>query len=227
MSEKKNASLSCGQLLKQARLAKLPSLSEADVAKKLYLNEQIIIDIENDDYQHIPNLTYARGYVRNYAQYVGAPVEIVLAAFSELEWQGKKQADFEAFIPAEDKPMLYGGQVHQPIRSLYVGTKNMGSRFFTKIFALILILIILAAGAVWWWHQHSVAPIAQAVVAAPIENAIPTASSAKTNNASPDTSATSATTSPAPAASSTTLPYVPAKHFHHAEHTHSDTEGDA
>ncbi|MBT1444898.1 DUF4115 domain-containing protein [Shewanella sp. JM162201] len=61
---------SLGQILKAAREAK--NLSVADVATALHLRPSIVTNIEADDFSHIANATYIRGYVKNFARIVEA-----------------------------------------------------------------------------------------------------------------------------------------------------------
>ncbi|QMU60167.1 MAG: DUF4115 domain-containing protein [Gammaproteobacteria bacterium] len=62
-------SVSIGALLSNARTAM--ALSQADVAEQLNLPKHIIQAIEVDDYESLPESTYIRGYLRNYARVVG------------------------------------------------------------------------------------------------------------------------------------------------------------
>lgn len=62
-------SVSIGALLTNARTAM--ALSQTDVAEQLNLPKRIIQAIETDDYDALPEPTYIRGYLRNYARIVG------------------------------------------------------------------------------------------------------------------------------------------------------------
>ena len=62
-------SVSIGTLLTNARTAM--ALSQADVAEQINLPKRIIQAIETDDYDNLPEPTYIRGYLRNYARIVG------------------------------------------------------------------------------------------------------------------------------------------------------------
>tara|TARA_B100001094_G_C18159773_1_gene788567 strand:+ start:985 stop:1770 length:786 start_codon:yes stop_codon:yes gene_type:complete len=78
MTEKQNISedtksLTVGQMLKQER--ETLGLSRADIAKKLNLRTTLIDEIEHDEFSGIAAPTYIRGYLLNYANYVGIESE--------------------------------------------------------------------------------------------------------------------------------------------------------
>lgn len=60
-----------GQLLRAARENK--QLTIEQVARRLYLPEQTIRALEDDDLSRLPHPTFVRGYLRNYAKLVGIP----------------------------------------------------------------------------------------------------------------------------------------------------------
>lgn len=68
-SESSNKSVSIGALLINARNA--ASLNQTDIAEQINLPKQIIQSLEADDYSSLPETTYIRGYLRNYARVVG------------------------------------------------------------------------------------------------------------------------------------------------------------
>src|SRR5699024_11856229 len=64
-----------GQQLANIRQEK--GLSQEDVAAELRLSVTYVKAIEADDYERLPEATFVRGYVRNYARYLVLPeVEI-------------------------------------------------------------------------------------------------------------------------------------------------------
>lgn len=68
-----------GLWLRETRLKKCVELS--DVAKATKIRENFIELIENDDYSKLPNGAVARGFVANYAQYLGLNVNTIQAMF--------------------------------------------------------------------------------------------------------------------------------------------------
>lgn len=66
--ESSKKSVSIGALLANARTA--ASLNQTDVAEQINLSKKIIQALETDDYASLPETTYIRGYLRNYARVV-------------------------------------------------------------------------------------------------------------------------------------------------------------
>ncbi len=71
--------VSIGALLANARTAM--ALSQADVAEQINLPKRIVQAIETDDYDNLPEPTYIRGYLRNYARIVGVNDENVVKLY--------------------------------------------------------------------------------------------------------------------------------------------------
>lgn len=65
--------------MQQKRLEK--SLSLEDVAKATKIKTEFLSYIENGEYQKLPSASYAHGFVRNYAKFLGLPDEEILAIF--------------------------------------------------------------------------------------------------------------------------------------------------
>jgi cytoskeletal protein RodZ len=68
-----------GEKLQQARLGK--GLSLEDIAKGTKIKKEFLSYIENGEYQKLPSASYAHGFVRNYARFLGLPDEEILAIF--------------------------------------------------------------------------------------------------------------------------------------------------
>lgn len=68
-----------GSVLKEGRLAK--GLIPSDVERAIKIREKFIIAIEADNFRALPSPSYAKGFVRNYAEYLGLPTEEVMAFF--------------------------------------------------------------------------------------------------------------------------------------------------
>lgn len=68
-----------GAILQDARLAKKLSLEQAETATKIRL--KFLTAIEADDYTPLPSLSYAKGFVKNYSEYLGLDSDMVLAFF--------------------------------------------------------------------------------------------------------------------------------------------------
>ena len=71
-----------GKALRQARLDL--RLSPEDVAMQLHLAPRQIVALENDDYEHLPQSTYVRGYLRSYALLLGLAPEPILESYARI-----------------------------------------------------------------------------------------------------------------------------------------------
>ncbi|MEK7164002.1 MAG: helix-turn-helix domain-containing protein [Patescibacteria group bacterium] len=70
---------SVGQLLQAGRSAK--KMEIADVARITRIRSEFLQALEADDYSRLPGNTVARGFIKNYAQFLGLPVDQILAVF--------------------------------------------------------------------------------------------------------------------------------------------------
>ncbi len=68
-----------GQMLKERRLAKGLTLVKVEQATKI--REKFLTAIENDDYRLLPSVAYAKGFVKNYGEFLGFSTNEVLAFF--------------------------------------------------------------------------------------------------------------------------------------------------
>jgi cytoskeletal protein RodZ len=68
-----------GEKLQQTRAEK--GLSLEDVAKGTRIKKEFLSYIENGEYSKLPSASYAHGFVRNYAKFLGLPDEEILAIF--------------------------------------------------------------------------------------------------------------------------------------------------
>lgn len=68
-----------GSILQEARIVKKISLEQAETATKIRM--KFLQAIESDDYTDLPSVSYAKGFVRNYAEYLGLDSVMVLAFF--------------------------------------------------------------------------------------------------------------------------------------------------
>jgi len=74
--------MSPGKLLLQARLQ--AGLTQEQVAKELYMTIYKVKALESDDYSRLSSDTFARGYIRAYANLVKVDVVIILTAYDAL-----------------------------------------------------------------------------------------------------------------------------------------------
>ncbi|MCO4754825.1 MAG: helix-turn-helix domain-containing protein, partial [Bacteriovoracaceae bacterium] len=82
-----------GKLLKEVRKEKNISLD--DVANKTKININILKALENEDVDSLPNKTYVKGFVKNYAKTVGLDSNVAIEAFENL-YRGSQPEEEEA-----------------------------------------------------------------------------------------------------------------------------------
>ena len=70
---------SAGPMLQAARKDK--AMSVEDVSEELNLSNNVVDAIENDSWEHLPEATYVRGYIRSYARLLGLDPADVLMSF--------------------------------------------------------------------------------------------------------------------------------------------------
>ena len=68
-----------GSILKEARVYKGLSLDQ--VEKDTKIRAKFLDSLENDDYTSLPSVSYAKGFVKNYSEYLGLNSNHVLAFF--------------------------------------------------------------------------------------------------------------------------------------------------
>lgn len=68
-----------GEMLQEARLAKGYSLDKVEQATKI--RAKFLAAIEADEYARLPSLAYAKGFVKNYSEYLGLNSKTILAFF--------------------------------------------------------------------------------------------------------------------------------------------------
>lgn len=79
-----------GEILKNARLAKKISLEEAENSTKI--RKKFLLALEENDWSKIPSMTYTKGFTKNYVEFLGLNLGVVMAIFrrqsDELEKPG-------------------------------------------------------------------------------------------------------------------------------------------
>lgn len=68
-----------GEILKEARETKHLTLTEIEQGTRIRL--KFLEAIESDDFRKLPSLSYAKGFVKNYSEYLGLDSKTVLAFF--------------------------------------------------------------------------------------------------------------------------------------------------
>lgn len=119
-----------GELLKQAR--EKQGLSVAHVADLLHLRPTIVSDIEADNFDNIASVTYAKGYIKNYARIVGLDKPALDAGLAH-------------YFPVINAPTMQSFS-RKTTRQARDGRLMMVTYFI--IFALLALLVV-------WWVQKS------------------------------------------------------------------------
>ncbi len=84
-----------GELLRHARAYKGVTLREAERATRI--SRHYLVALEREEFDDLPALTYARGIVRRYAEYLGLDPVAVLAKFEDIH--GQRSGGFKV-VPA-------------------------------------------------------------------------------------------------------------------------------
>ena len=127
-----------GKLLKAAREAR--SRVQSDIAKKMHLSVQVIKDIENDDYTHVPALIYMRGYLRSYARLLEIPEETILQAFEAMDIAKEPEI--------HDHPL---NKAALPIYKQLRSSKRRAVKWVSFFVSLLLVFMVV----MWWQGQKS------------------------------------------------------------------------
>jgi len=141
----KTTVLGPGRLLQIAREEK--NLRPEDVAYEIRLTPSQVLALDEDDYSKMPEETYVRGYLRNYARLVGVPENEILMAFARIT-RSADTVPTQISIPAE-------------------GDKNKKSSTVWMI-AVISIVAVVVLSAVWVLEPYEELPLADSSSDAPI-----------------------------------------------------------
>ncbi|WNC71577.1 DUF4115 domain-containing protein [Thalassotalea psychrophila] len=119
-----------GQMLKDARIAL--GLSEAEVAEHLNLRLALITDFENEQFDTNMPATFLRGYLKNYAKFVGVSQTDIIASYEMLAVAEKQGDEMKSFSQSTRK-------------------KAENNRLMMIIYAIGFSLVALFI--VWWWQE--------------------------------------------------------------------------
>lgn len=122
-----------GKTLRQARVDLKLSIEE--VALQLHLAPRQIDALESDDYENLPQPTYVRGYLRNYAHLLGLALEPLMDAYNRSQ---PNRAVAPAPIPTATNETS-SGDGHIKLISFIVGAVVLGF-------------------AIAWWQGRQPAP---------------------------------------------------------------------
>lgn len=134
--------MTVGETLRNARMGL--GLSITEVAERLHLTTQVLESIENNEFERLPGVTFARGYVRSYAKILGLDANQVVKLFDESTHSAAST------VQSIDR----------------VGEARRGARGMWQFSLFVVLLIILAAAYYGWqtFNTHSAEESSQAAV---------------------------------------------------------------
>lgn len=118
-----------GIMLQEARIAK--GLTPQDVERVIKIREKYIVAIEADNFSSLPSPSYAKGFVRNYAEFLGLPTDAILAFFR------RQMTDVS-------KASLLPRGVSEPLRASRIHLTP--GRFVAFLVSVLLIIFFLYLG---------------------------------------------------------------------------------
>jgi cytoskeletal protein RodZ len=79
-----------GALLKEARVAR--GLTLAHIEQETKIREKFLVSIEANEFYKLPSLSYAKGFIRNYAEYLGISSDLAMAFFRRQTQEAPKSS---------------------------------------------------------------------------------------------------------------------------------------
>ncbi|MBB1485586.1 RodZ domain-containing protein [Oceanospirillum sediminis] len=125
-----------GDLLKEGR--ERAGMSTEDVASKLNLKHSFVVQIEENNFDHLPGPTFIRGYLRAYSKLIDLDADPVIAAFNTL---------------ATDTPVdTKGGRGYKPVDTIRP-QRNLSDPLI-KYTTLIILAAIIGFSVIWWQSRN-------------------------------------------------------------------------
>lgn len=140
-----------GFMLMERRIAK--GLTPLDVEHAIKIREKFILAIEADNFSLLPSPSYAKGFVRNYAEYLGLPTESVMAFFRRQTTETPK---------ANLLPKGVADPLNTPLLQLTPG------RFIGLLVTVLLVIFFIYLGS----QYHRISQPPSLTVTAPKNQAI-------------------------------------------------------
>jgi cytoskeletal protein RodZ len=91
-----------GERLREARESQGISISQAAIETRIL--QRYLVALEDGDYQHLPGDVYARGFIRNYADYLSSPADELI----ELYRRARGMSEPIRVVPATSSPRMRG-----------------------------------------------------------------------------------------------------------------------
>lgn len=145
-----------GERLREARESQGISISQAAIETRIL--QRYLVALEDGDYQHLPGDVYARGFIRNYAEYLNSPADELI----ELYRRARGMSEPIRVVSATSSPRM---------RSLVLPS-------FFGVFFVVLVLVggsYLALSALNIVGESSRQDVATVPTVAPTPLPLPTA----------------------------------------------------
>ncbi|MFC1667765.1 helix-turn-helix domain-containing protein [Chlamydiota bacterium] len=119
---------SIGQYLQEIRQSK--GLSHADVQQSTKISSTYLLAIENNEFNKLPAPTYVKGFLRLYADFLGADKEWVITEYNKLNQTESKQV------------LVLEGESLQS-HSLIEFFKDLDPRVYASIAGIVIFMLLL------------------------------------------------------------------------------------
>lgn len=93
-----------GDFLRKARVGK--NISTKKVASETKIKESFILAIEGNDWEALPPATFVKGFIRNYAQFLGLSPETAVALFRREFNEAARSGHTRPFLTRLGPPFL-------------------------------------------------------------------------------------------------------------------------
>lgn len=120
-----------GDSLRQAREAR--GLSVGLVAEQLNLTVQRLAQIEAGEFEQLPGMTFARGYIRAYAKLLGLDQNRLVLEFDQFTGTDAAGSNVHSL-----------GRIEEPVRY---------SQRILRLVSFLLLLALIGGGFLWWQDQ--------------------------------------------------------------------------
>jgi cytoskeleton protein RodZ len=126
-----------GSTLRDARVRRDISLQQAESDTKIRV--KYIQAMENEDFDVLPGGTYAKGFLRTYAQYLGLDYQLVLDEYNDRYGSGEHKEHLIVQTGKNDK-------IDKPSPSPGRKSRKQTNYLFVAIFAVVIIAVLAYLG---------------------------------------------------------------------------------
>lgn len=137
-----------GQILKEEREVKLYSLD--DVEKAIKIRKELLIALESDNYKKLPPPTFVRGFIKNYAIFLGLDPNKILAVY---------RREF-----AEDRQKPY-------VMDAFSNPVEIPKFKFTpsQLLGAVIVLVVISFFTYLWVQYRGLVGVPELTVSSPID----------------------------------------------------------